>query len=57
MFLVKKKIQMRVADMLGDPDLMRKAGLTQERYQLMVKQYGLAKARATRMTVEVDVAE
>jgi len=43
--------------MLGDPDLMRKAGLTQERYQLMVKQYGLAKARATRMTVEVDVAE
>jgi hypothetical protein len=56
-FMVKKKIQMRIADMLGDPDLMRKAGLTLEKYQQMVKQYGLDKARATRMTVEVDVIE
>jgi hypothetical protein len=55
--LVKKKIQMRVADVLGDPDLMRKAGMTQERYQLMVKQYGLDKARATRIAVEFDVSE
>ena len=55
--MVKKKISMRIADLLGDPDLMKKAGLTQEKYQLMVKQNGLDKARATRMSVEVDVNE
>lgn len=41
--------------MLGDPGLMEKAGMTQEKYQLMVKQYGQEKARATRIAVEVDV--
>jgi hypothetical protein len=48
---------MRIADILGDPALMQKAGLTKEKYQLMVKQYGLDKARATRLSVEVDVTE
>jgi len=46
---------MRIADMLGKPELMAKAGMTQEKYQLMVKQYGLEKARATRIAVEVDI--
>jgi uncharacterized metal-binding protein len=41
--------------MLGFPVLMEKAGMTQAKYQLMVKQYGLEKARATRIAVEVDV--
>ncbi len=48
-----KKIKMRLADILIDPALMRQINMTQERYQSLVKLYGLNEARAMRFEVEV----